>query len=417
MPTPASTHLPPASIDSPAMRSAGRELLSLALMDARNHTLSLLAAFENTATPPVALADAQALTGHIGWFAECWIGRNTQRALGSACPPQPTRLASIEPMADAWWDTTRANADQAQPASALRAYLLETLESTLDLLEKTPEQAQALYFFRLALLHEDLRGEQLVALAQSAGVPLRLNLPAGGTREALLVPAQTWRLGSEHCTSPLGSLVPDNEKWAHDVAVPEFEIDAQPVNWSQFVEFVDDGGYDRRELWSQAGWQWLQGDETLQTPDPRRAPRHVEQIGVARFGGSGAVMQSLFGKPTRMAGSQSALHISWWEADAWVRWAGRRLPSEVEWELAAHQAARRGFTWGTVHEWMAGSLQPWPGFAPDPWTDYSQPWFGRAKVLRGASFATRARLHHPKFRGFALPGSNDGFVGFRSCTV
>src|SRR5690606_16421945 len=128
----------------------------------------------------------------------------------------------------------------------------------------------------------------------------------------------------------------DNEQAQHEVSVPEFEIDAQPVSWAQFVEFVDDGAYDRPELWAPEGWNWLQATAAS---EGRRGPRYVEQIGVA----SGAVMQTRFGKPMRMLGNQPAMHMSWWEADAWCRWAGRRLPAEVEWEVAAHTAARRGF--------------------------------------------------------------------------
>jgi iron(II)-dependent oxidoreductase len=129
------------------------------------------------------------------------------------------------------------------------------------------------------------------------------------------------------------------------------------------------------------------------------------------------VLQQRFGRPVRMAPHHSAMHLSWWEADAWCRWAGRRLPSEAEWDCAARSAARRGFDWGGVHEWMAGTLQPWPGFTPGPWASYSQPWLGRARALRGASFATRARLHDPAFRGFALPDDDARFVGFRSCAL
>ena len=87
--------------------------------------------------------------------------------------------------------------------------------------------------------------------------------------------------------------------------------------------------------------------------------------------------------------AQPAVHVSWHEADAWCRWAGRRLPSEVEWEAAAHQGATRGFRWGDVHEWTASTFRPYPGFVAGPWRDYSLPAFGSHKVLRGASFATR----------------------------
>jgi EgtB-related family protein len=128
-------------------------------------------------------------------------------------------------------------------------------------------------------------------------------------------------------------------------------------------------------------------------------------------------MQTRFGVPRRMLGHQPVMHATWWEADAWCRWAGRRLPAEVEWELAAHTAARRGFRWGDVWEWTGTTFQPYPGFVADPLGAYSHAGFGTHKVLRGASFATRARMKHPKFRHFALPARDDLFVGFRSCAL
>jgi EgtB-related family protein len=118
-----------------------------------------------------------------------------------------------------------------------------------------------------------------------------------------------------------------------------------------------------------------------------------------------------------MLGGQPVMHVSWWEADAWCRWAGRRLPAEVEWELAAHDGARRGFRWGDVWEWTGTTFGAYPGFSADPQLDYSQPSFGTHKVLRGASFATRARMKHLKFRSFYRPERDDIFVGFRSCAL
>lgn len=412
----------PASIDAPSMRRAGRELLSLALMDARNHTLHLLSHFEQAgasiAWPVAERADLERpwwLAGHIAWLAEYWTGRNPQRGLGANCPADGLRLASIEPMADAWFNPALATRpgrwSMALPdPQAVRAYLLHTLESTLELLDKTAQDDDALYFFRVALFHEDLRCEQLVTLAQTLGVGLKLALPAGlQPRSPVVVPARRWQLGS-----PPGGFVFDVEKWAHAQDVPEFEIDAQPVTWGQYVEFVDDGGYDTPECWSPLGWEWLQRESR---DEGRRGPRYVEQIGAA----SGAVMQSLFGKPTRMSSSQSAMHLSWWEADAWARWAGRRLPTELEWEIAAHLATRQGFRWGEVREWTASTLRPWPGFQPDNWTAHTdfeaQAHFGTARVQRGACFAARARMKHPKYRGFALPGRDDAFVGFRTCAL
>ena len=397
-------------------------------MDARNHTLHLFAQYQNalgeinyvvprgpTVNPPLWEL------GHIGWFQEWWIARNMQRSLGSRCEPDHTRLASVEPNADRWWDSTHVHhgtrwALDLPDANSIRAYLLDTLESTLDLLEKASDTDDALYFYRLCLFHEDMHSEALVSMAQTLGIAFDKDMVQAFTpapmkmRDPVLIPACTWQMGS----NAGDGFSFDNERPVHSVEVPEFEIDAQPVTWSQFVEFVDDGGYDRQEMWSLEGWVWLQ---KLAGSEGRRGPRYVDQIGVA----SGAVMQTRFGTARRMHGSQPAMHMTWYEADAWCRWAGRRLPFEVEWEIAAHTAARRGFLWGNVWEWTGTTFRGYfnekGGFTPDPYVDYSQPWFGNHKVLRGASFATRARMKSPKYRNFYLPERDDMFCGFRSCTL
>jgi ergothioneine biosynthesis protein EgtB len=410
------------------MRSAGKELLALALMDARNHTLHLFAQYQtalesvNYVVPPLITVNPPLWElGHIGWFQEWWIARNMQRARGTRCEPAHTRLASLEPNADRWWDSTHVPHStrwqlDLPNANNIRAYLLETLEGTLDLLEKTDDSNDALYFYRLCLFHEDMHAEALVYTAQTLGLALGKPLQQAFTpapmkpREPLLIPACTWHMGS---TGGDGFSF-DNERPQHSVQVPEFEIDAHPVTWSQYVEFVDDGGYDRQELWGSDGWQWLQAlPESDGHYEGRRAPRYVDQIGVA----SGAVMQTRFGAAHRMHGSQPAMHMTWYEADAWCRWAGRRLPFEVEWEVAAHTAARRGFLWGNVWEWTGTTFRGFEGFQPDPYQEYSQPWFGTHKVLRGASIATRARMKSPKFRNFYRPERDDIFCGFRSCAL
>lgn len=410
-------------IDSPDMRAAGRELLSVALMDARNHTLHLA---DQLALRLAGANISQALTadldplawelGHIGWFQEWWIARNMQRARGRNCDRSATRLPSLEPHADVWWDdvqVTRAQRWQlALPdIDTLKGYLLATLETTLELLEKAPDTDASLYFYRLALAHEDMHGEDLIVAAQALDMPLDIELPSPlNSRAPLLIPATQWLMGN----ADDGGFAFDNERPAHPVSVPEFEIDAQVVTWAQYVEFVDDGGYDRPELWHSDGWQWVQrkaGSEGAESGG--RAPRYVQQIGVA----SGAVMQTRFGSARRMLGGQPATHISWWEADAWCRWAGRRLPAEVEWELAACSAGRRGFRWGEVWEWTGSTARPYPGFVADPWREYSQACFGSHKVLRGASFATRERMKHPRFRNFQLPAADLPFAGFRSCAL
>jgi ergothioneine biosynthesis protein EgtB len=412
-------------LDSFKIREAGRDVLSLALMDARNHTLHVFTQFQSaleaadfvvpllpTLNPPLWEL------GHVAWFQEHWIGRNLQRSQGARGYSAGPRLPSMEAGADRWWDSSRVPHDERwfldlPDVNACRAYLLNTLESTLELLERADETDDALYFYRLCLFHEDMHAEAMVMTAQTLGMKLDPPLlhafaPKPMTlRDPLLIPASNWLPGIPADTA---GFVFDNEAGAIEVNVPEFEIDAQPVSWAQFVEFVSDGGYDRQELWSDAGWRWLQ---TISLNEGRRGPRYVDQIGVA----SGAVMQNRFGQPLRMLGNQPAMHMSWWEADAWCRWAGRRLPFEVEWEIAAHTAARRGFQWGEVWEWTGNTFKPYPGFVPGPYADYSQPWFGSHKVLRGGSSATRARMKSSKYRNFYLPERDDVFCGFRSCAL
>ena len=152
-----------------------------------------------------------------------------------------------------------------------------TAEEILDLLAKLPDLRVIgrRSSFQFKSRNEDLRGEQLITQAQTRGLRLKLDMPGGmRTRDPLLMPATRWQLGSR----AEDGFCPDNELAMHEVAVPEFEIDAQPVDWAQYLEFVDDGGYDRAELWHPQGWQWLQREAQA---EGRRGPRHVDQIGVA----------------------------------------------------------------------------------------------------------------------------------------
>jgi gamma-glutamyl hercynylcysteine S-oxide synthase len=425
-PTPLSATSPPISVDSPLIRQAGADVLSLALIDARNHSLHLASEVERSL--PLLQNSAQMasthahemsppiwLLGHVGWLQEYWIGRNTQRYLGRACPPQPSVLASIEPRADACFDPrlTRRAERWVLPypeLAAIKSYLLETLEMTLDLLEKAPPTDDGLYFFRLALAREDLISEQYLVWAQSLGLPFKLPpQTAYAARQPLLVPAMRWQFGAASTGFAF-----DNECPQHEVSVPEFEIDAQPVSWAQFVEFVDDGGYDDTSHWSDSGLRWLQeAAQSTGNEYGRRAPRYVEQIGVA----SGAVMQMRFGHLQRMAAGASAVHLSWYEAQAYAHWAGRRLPTEVEWEIAASRLKGQGFRWGDVWEWTSNSFRPYPGFTPSPWHQGSAAQWEHCKALRGASWATRERMKLPTFRGYAKPEQDAGFYGFRTCAL
>lgn len=402
------------NIHTVQMRRAGRDWLSLALMDARNHSLRWIAVFESALDGGNGLlatsteVDPPLWTlGHIGWFQEAWIARNVQRHRGTASDPTAPRLASIEPQADGWYDPAQVPPDQRWPLrlpdlQATKQYLADTIEITLELLSSADASDSALYFYRLALFHEDMCGEALAVAAQTLGLSLsdapglwpdwRTQSP----REPLFFPATRWSLGSVDA-----GFVFDNERLPHELRVPEFEIDAQPVSWAQYSEFVEDGGYDEAGWWRPEAWDWLQRGG-------RRTPRHVTQL---RQG----VLQQRFGRTARVPMAQPVVHVSAHEADAWCRWAGRRLPSEVEWEVAAHQGVSRGFRWGEVWEWTATGFRPYPGFEAHPWRSYSLPCFDSHRVLRGASLATRGRLRDPKFRHFARPERDELFCGFRSC--
>ena len=375
----------PALDDPQQIRQAGRELLSLALIDSRNALLTLLARDES----PAALR----LAAHAGHFQEHWLGCHLQRQRGEACDPGAPRLASIQPQMAAWL----ADEDAAPTPETLRAYLADTLEVTLDLLAASAETDAALHYFRASLLHEDRLCETLVARAGLGNPPGRAH------REPICLPAQRWWMGG---TPGQTGFIPHNERGAEAVQVPEFEIDAQLVSWAQYLEFAEDGGYDRVELWTAPGWAWVQDQG-------RRAPRGVEQMrgGVLLRRSANADLQ-------RAALTQAVLHVSRHECEAWCRWSGRRLPTEPEWEVAVHRALQQGLVWGDAFEWVAGSARAWADAGPvAPGELDAPPPAGSQGVLRGASFATRRRWRHPKARRFMPPGHDHAYCGFRSCAA
>jgi gamma-glutamyl hercynylcysteine S-oxide synthase len=388
-----------ANVDTAQMRRAGKQLLSLALIDARNASLRWASAFESS---PAGAAPVLWRLGRLGWSQEYWIARNMQRQRGERCDAARPKLASILPEADALFESPAAA--PLPDLQTVRQYLVDTLETTLELLEAAAEDDDALYFYRLALWREDACAERFAVLSQTLGIDAGLVAPLATRpqRAPLFFPATRWQLGS----AP-GGFVPDREKWAHEVALPEFEIDAQAVTWALYGEFVEDGGYDDRRHWCDAGWAWVQ-------VHGRRTPRHVDQL---RHG----VLQQRFGRLVRVPLAQPVLHVGWYEADAWCRWAGRRLPGEAEWEAAAVLGASRGFRWGDVREWTAGTLRAYPthpGASPGQSRLDERPGADAARrVLRGASFATCGRLRCEKARHAAEPAFDEGFVGFRSCAV
>lgn len=323
--------------------------------------------------------------GHVGWFQEFWLARNPQWRLGTAADPEAARAAGVRADADALYHSSRVPHDSRwslplPDADATRAELQHQLERTLALLAGCGDDDASLYFFRLALLHEDMHHEAALYMAQSLGIPIAdarwQPRPLPAANPALRFDRATLRLGSEGAGFSF-----DNERGAHEVTVPAFEIDSRAVRWAEFLPYLEATG----------------------TAPPRHLRRQGDEWQQWRHGRWIALDPAL-----------PACHLSAFEAEAWCAWAGRRLPSEAEWERAALERPQ-AFAWGEVWEWTASPFEPYPGFCADPYRDYSAPWFGSRRVLRGASFATQPRMKHARYRNFFVPQRNDIFAGLRSC--
>ena len=382
--------------------------------------------------------------GHIAWFHEYWTLRHAER-----------RTPLIE-RCDSLWDSsnvahkTRWHLDLPDLAGT-RRYMADVLARQEELLSRGISD-DTRYFYDLAVRHEDMHVEAQAYMRQTSSnaPPQDLGSTARPSAGALpgdaTVPGGPWCLGS----SSTDGFIFDNEKWAHPVELASFSIARAPVTNAEFAAFVDDGGYRRREFWCDAGWAWRETHSAdkpvywLARRDGGWVGRHYREV-------------------HPLAPNAPVIFVNWFEASAWCRWAKRRLPSEAEWEAAAigepsgdrlgeihrlwpwgearptSSLANLDFAFdgpidvaalsagdsafgcrqmiGNVWEWTASDFLPFEGFSADPYRDYSQPWFGSRKVLRGGCWATSARIARPAYRNFFTPDRNDVFAGFRSCAV
>jgi ergothioneine biosynthesis protein EgtB len=392
-----------------AARRADAEQLARLLRDARAHTLSTFAAYEDAlrasgCTVPYSpqLNPPSWELGHVGWFQEWWLGRNPQRARGSAADPDVPRTPARRAQSDAWFDSSRVAHTvrwelPLPDANALRDDLAAGLAETLQLLAQSEPDDRGLYFHRLVLFHEDMHQEAAVYMAQHLDIPLAGRAPEahGPDTELAIAPAVLERGNGG------AGFAFDNELGRHTEAVNAFRIDSAPLDWSRYLAFVEAGGYRQRAHWSDDGWAWLQGQRLT-------APRYLRAHGTTW-------QRRTFGAWLDLDPALPAMNLSWHEARAYCAWARRRLPSEAEWQLAAQTEPT--FEWGQVWEWTATAFAPFPGFAPHPYRDYSAPWFHTRQVLRGGAFATQPRMKHPHYRNFFTPDRNDVFAGFRTCAV
>ena len=388
--------------------------------------------------------------GHLAWFQERW---NLRRVTDEEFVPSSILergdglYDSMEVAHDTRWDLPLLSHEETL------LYMQQVLDETLHKLHTEGPTPDADYFARLAVFHEDMHGEAFTYTRQTHGLPApRISdhdpaileaQPRGPLEGDAQVPGGDFMLGATKDTG----FVFDNEKWAHPVRISPFEISRAPVTNEQFRSFVDDGAYRNRDLWSGEGLRWL--DET--------GAEHPVYWSRASDGWH----RRHFDHTGPLDPHAPVIHVSWYEAEAYCRWAGRRLPTEAEWEMAASAGPevaggrKRPYPWGeeppgtgranldglllgpvdvaafpggdsafgcrqmmgNVWEWCADDFGPYPGFVRDPYKEYSEPWFGEQKVQRGGSWATRSRMLRNTWRNFALPDRRDLFVGFRTCAL
>lgn len=414
---------PQADVTDP--RQLSGTALATALRDSRARTLTLVDDLSTAQwSPPhqIGINPIAWELAHIAWFAEFWIlrGPHHRDAEGFAHGQLPPRFAGP----DALFDSARlAHARRWVEPMPTRAELGPILQGQLDAciqaipldagprdhaLAAASAQDDALYFHRLALFHEDMHAEAFCWMRAALGypAPIGVAVPTVAARTLLDVPGADVRLGLA-ATDP--GFAFDNEGPAQTVRLPGYAIDSAPVSAGDFARFVDAGGYDDPRFWPAEAGAWR----------AQSACAHPQRWRHAVTGGSdglGAWEMRWFDRWLPMNPGSAALHLNAFEAQAYCLWAGSRLPSAAEWEHAA--LTQPGFQWGhSVWEWTADAFAPYPGFAPGPYREYSQPWFGNHRELRGGAFATHARMHHPRYRNFFQPHRSDVFAGFRTVAI
>ena len=376
---------------------------------------------------------------HVAWFAE-WFVLRQMHGRDSLIDGSDARYDSAAVAHRTRWEL------QFPTAVATKDYARRVADGLVEVLENDSGIDSTNFYVAYAIAHHDAHCEALSYSRQTltwgerhaADLTAIASEPIHGDRH---VDGGAVLLGASR-SQPF---VMDNEKWAHRAYVDGFDMAAAPVTVTEFAAFADDGGYTNDALWSTDGLAW-RNQVGADTPTYWR--KDVNGW-LRRIGATWHAIEATADHPM--------VHVSWWEAQAWCTWAGRRLPTEAEWEVAAttgpdgtrrpwfpwgdrdplpSEAALDGLTRGTVPvgafsagdgpwghrqlignvwEWTSSTFEPYPLFEPDAYRDNSEPWFGTRKVLRGGSWSTRNRYVRSTYRNYFTPERRDVFAGFRTC--
>ena len=425
------------------------------LKDARQRTLELVEGLDQQQIIGPQLDIVNPLLweiGHAAYFHELW----TLRHLGGADPLLENAdelYDSINIAHEERWDLPLLSLDDTL------TYMQQVLDAEINRLKRNDVTAQDIYLTRYAVFHEDMHTEAYTYTRRTLNYPAPVfsnNVLNDGAYDAgpldgdVKIEGGNYLLGAQESNSQEDnnenpSFCFDNEKWQHPVEVKPFAIARAATTYQQYAEFVNDSGYNNQKFWDDEGWDWLQKNN-ITTPNGWKKDSD----------GNWLIKQ--FNQWLAMRPYAAVAHINWFEANAWCRWASRRLPTEAEWELAASGThsdinEKRYYPWGNekptekhvnmdsramrsidvgalpdgdsafgcrqmlgnVWEWTADTFNPYPGFKADMYQDYSQPLFGQTKVLRGGAWTTRSRMIRNTWRNYYGPDRNDVFAGFRTC--